>query len=331
MTLTFTVSSDAETGSACPVELTADVDDITDRVPNPVEVTFVNGEVTVQDFQYGDLDGNQKVNTTDVILLRRHLAGGYQVSIQNGSIIIPNIIESVALSGTVTVPVKNLADSSSVTGNGIQAAVTWSPALAGGRFAQNTVYTATITVSPAPGASFADTVTFSPFDGFTAFKKGSDGSYSATKTFPRTSDKDAPTAEVPTGLTAVFGDTLGSVTLTNPAGNTAGSWSWKEKPDALVGPAGVQSHIAVFTPEDSANYAVVEKPVSITVAKRPVAAPTVSETPIPYDGQEKTIPWQSAPDPQYVETDYQTTGTNAGEYQATTRLKDKNNTEWAGE
>lgn len=81
LTLTFSVSPDAETGSVCPVELMADVDDITDRVPNPVEVTFVNGEVTVQDFQYGDLDGNRKVNTTDVILLRRHLAGGYQVSI----------------------------------------------------------------------------------------------------------------------------------------------------------------------------------------------------------------------------------------------------------
>ncbi len=252
-------------------------------------------------------------------------------AIQNGSVIIPNIIESVALFGTVTTPVKNLADSSGVTGNGVQAAVTWSPALAGGRFAQNTVYTATITVSPAPGARFADAVAFSPFDGFTTFKKGSDGSYSATKTFPRTSDKDAPTAEVPTGLTAVFGDTLGSVTLTNPAGNTAGSWNWKEGTDALVGPAGVQSHIAVFTPEDSANYAVVEKPVSITVTKQPVEVPAVSGTPIPYDGKGKSIPWQSAPDSQYVETDDQTTGTNAGEYQAVVRLKDKNNTEWAGE
>ncbi len=251
--------------------------------------------------------------------------------VESGAVIIPNVVSTVTLSGFVTTPVKNLPDSSAVTGEGVIASVTWSPALVEGKFARNTAYTATLTVAPAEGTSFAEKVTITPFDNFSAFTKNSDGTYKATKTFPKTSDKDAPTAEVPTGLTAVFGDALNSVPLVNPAGNTPGTWSWKEGPGTLVGPAGTQSHIAVFTPNDSENYAVVEKPVSIAVAKRPVTPPVVSSSAIPYDGQEKTIPWQTAPVPQYVVIEGQATGTNAGEYQAVARLKDPNNTEWVGE
>ena len=81
LTLTFAVSPDAQPGDAYGVELSVSDGDITDKNMVPVEVAVTNGSVTVTSFQYGDLDDNRKVNTTDVILLRRHLAGGYAVTI----------------------------------------------------------------------------------------------------------------------------------------------------------------------------------------------------------------------------------------------------------
>lgn len=191
--------------------------------------------------------------------------------IQNGAVVIPNVISSVTLSGSVTTPVKNAEDRSNLNGNGVTATVTWAPALENGRFAQNTEYTATVTVSPAQGASFADTVSLSQLEGFSPFTKNAEGNYVATRTFARTSDKDAPIAEVPANLTATYGDTLGSITLTNAPGNTAGTWTWKEGAAGSVGNAGEQSHIAVFTPENTTDYAVIEKPITVTVSKAPLS------------------------------------------------------------
>lgn len=39
-------------------------------------------------------------------------------------------------------------------------------------------------------------------------------------------NKGIPTANAPTGLTATYGQTLADVTLTNPEGNTSGTWAW---------------------------------------------------------------------------------------------------------
>ena len=82
-------------------------------------------------------------------------------------------------------------------------------------------------------------------------------------------DKTAPTANAPAGVTATYGQKLSEIALTNPDGNTAGTWAWKT-PNAEVGNVGNNQFVAVFTPDDTANYAIVEKNVTVTVAKKTV-------------------------------------------------------------
>ncbi|WP_431768000.1 dockerin type I repeat-containing protein [Ruminococcus albus] len=64
-------------------------------------------------------------------------------------------------------------------------------------------------------------------------------------------------------LNAVYGQTLGDVTL--PTAND-GSWTWKDALTTLVGNAGIETFKAVFTPS-SANYTAVEQDITINVAK----------------------------------------------------------------
>ncbi|MCL2639118.1 MAG: MBG domain-containing protein, partial [Oscillospiraceae bacterium] len=64
---------------------------------------------------------------------------------------------------------------------------------------------------------------------------------------------------LPTGLTATYGDLLSSVAL--PAG-----WAW-DSPSSTVGNAGSRSHSATFTPQDSVNFNLVTRSVSITIAR----------------------------------------------------------------
>lgn len=81
LTLTFQVSADAAVGEALPVSVSYAPGGITGKDLNPVELDIQNGAVTVLDFIPGDLNGDQLVSTTDVILLRRHLAGGYDLTV----------------------------------------------------------------------------------------------------------------------------------------------------------------------------------------------------------------------------------------------------------
>lgn len=83
-----------------------------------------------------------------------------------------------------------------------------------------------------------------------------------------------PTYVVPTGLEAVYGDKLSSVTLPE-------HWSWKN-PNDLVGNAGNQTHIAIYTPEDP-NYHSVEENVTISVAKANPTYVVPSTIDAPYD------------------------------------------------
>ena len=66
-----------------------------------------------------------------------------------------------------------------------------------------------------------------------------------------------PTYEIPTGLTATYGETLADVTL--PTG-----WSWQAAETTPVGNIGNNSFHAKFTPTDTENYKVVEN-VEVTI------------------------------------------------------------------
>ena len=87
---------------------------------------------------------------------------------------------------------------------------------------------------------------------------------SVTATVDYEIGKADPTATAPTA-SATYGDTLGSVELANPAGNTPGTWAFKDADTTSVGNAGSNTFKAVFTPTDTTNYKTVEKDVTVTV------------------------------------------------------------------
>lgn len=72
--------------------------------------------------------------------------------------------------------------------------------------------------------------------------------------------KATPTYEVPTGLTATYGDTLAKVEL--PTG-----WTWKDAETTSVGNAGTTTFTAIFIPTDTVNYVTIEAEVTLEVAK----------------------------------------------------------------
>lgn len=106
-------------------------------------------------------------------------------------------MKSVTLTGGVTEPQKGASDASSVTGTNVKATVSWSPALVDGKFAANTEYTATVTVTPETGYVFADDMTISGLDGY-SFAKQSDGSYRASQKFKKTDDKSLTKLDITT-------------------------------------------------------------------------------------------------------------------------------------
>ena len=71
--------------------------------------------------------------------------------------------------------------------------------------------------------------------------------------------KATPTYEVPTGLTATYGNTLANVEL--PTG-----WAWNDAETTSVGNAGTRTFKALYNP-DSNNYNTVEADITVEVAK----------------------------------------------------------------
>lgn len=114
------------------------------------------------------------------------------------------------------------------------------------------------------------------------------GTYEASVTFKDATAKleftieqaDTPAHEIPTGLEAVYGNKLSSVTL--PV-----CWSWKN-PNDLVGNVGDRTHVAIFTPEDH-NYKAVEENVIITVKKANPTYFVPTDIEAPYDVALSTI------------------------------------------
>jgi surface protein len=80
--------------------------------------------------------------------------------------------------------------------------------------------------------------------------------------------KATPVYEVPTGLSATYGQTLKDVTL--PEG-----FSWQNATATSVGSAGEHFFKVTYTPRDTANYNVVSGiQVTVTVSRAKIAAPT---------------------------------------------------------
>ena len=85
LVLSFKVSDDVQAGTAIPVKVSYSQGDIVDGELNAVEATLKDGYVLVDDYLPGDLNGDNKVNTTDVILMSRYITGGYDISINENA------------------------------------------------------------------------------------------------------------------------------------------------------------------------------------------------------------------------------------------------------
>ena len=96
--------------------------------------------------------------------------------------------------------------------------------------------------------------------------------------------KANPTATAPTP-TATYGQTLADVTLTNPTGNTEGTWVWVDESTTSVGTVGSHTFLATFTPEDTDNYNILENiEVTVTVNKAPNPAEIGGTPEVPKGG-----------------------------------------------
>lgn len=85
ITLQFKISDTAENGTDYNITVSYAKEDIIDANLNPVDIDIKNGTVTAIDYMPGDLNSDKKVNPTDIILLRRFIAGGYEQSINESA------------------------------------------------------------------------------------------------------------------------------------------------------------------------------------------------------------------------------------------------------
>ncbi|MCR5375819.1 MAG: hypothetical protein K6E71_03620 [Lachnospiraceae bacterium] len=107
-------------------------------------------------------------------------------------------------------------------------------------------YTVSVIVSYNPGD---EAITVTPTDNFSGLD------------FTNTFDKQTPPeCIVPTGLKAIYGQTIADVAL--PDG-----WKWDDPVTTSVGGVGQNSFPATYTPKDTVNYKTVTATITITVAK----------------------------------------------------------------
>ena len=171
----------------------------------------------------------------------------------------------------ITKPAKGGTPETTITGTNYTGSITWTPAVTGGKFAANTAYTATVTLTAKTGYQFANGVnpTVAGSTSVTEVNvKDSGNKLEFKAAFPKTDDKDTPVCAAPTGLTAAFGSALSTITLTNPTGNTDGRWYWMDNTQK-VGNVKDNPHTykAKFVPTDTANYKTVEN-IDVTVTAK---------------------------------------------------------------
>lgn len=85
MTLTFEVNENAQAGDDYNVNVSYRNGDIINSSLQAINLTINNGKVSIIDYIPGDVNGDKNVNMMDVILVRRFLAGGYDVTINENA------------------------------------------------------------------------------------------------------------------------------------------------------------------------------------------------------------------------------------------------------
>ena len=79
--LFFKVSDTAKSGESYKISVSCDAGDMVDADLNAVDVKTEDGEIGISAFTPGDLNEDNKINSTDVIMMRRQIAGGYEQTI----------------------------------------------------------------------------------------------------------------------------------------------------------------------------------------------------------------------------------------------------------
>lgn len=80
--LTFMVAASAKVNDIIDIALSYDAGAVIDGDMNPISVRLESGSIWVLDYTPGDTNNNGLVDSTDVVFLRRHIAGGYNVTIK---------------------------------------------------------------------------------------------------------------------------------------------------------------------------------------------------------------------------------------------------------
>ena len=124
---------------------------------------------------------------------------------------------------------------------------------------------------------------------------------------------------------AIYGAKMNSLALPT---SEFGVWAWEGADEnTTVGNVGTHVYVAVYTPNDPANYEARKVNVEITVIKQTVYEPTV-QAQIVYTGSEITA--LSVADDALYTADGILSATNVGDYSITLTLKDADNYKWSG-
>ena len=190
------------------------------------------------------------------------------------------------------------------------------------------------TVTGADGITYSLTYNADPVNAGTYTATLTVGDKSVSVDF--TIAKATPTYEVPTGLTATYGDTLAKVEL--PTG-----WAWNDAETTSVGNAGTRTFKALYNP-DSNNYNTVEADITIEVAKAEIDGSTLINPEFAegliYNGTAQALVTNSGsidggyivfslnPDGEY--TTEIPVATEAGEYVVYYRIEGDENHYWEG-
>lgn len=99
--------------------------------------------------------------------------------------------------------------------------------------------------------------------------------------------KADPTYEVPTNLTAIYGNTLNDIILPS---DENGTWSFKEDVNTLLDEVKEYTFTLVYTPKDTNNYNTIEEEVIVNVLKADITytAPTIISE-LTYNGTEQAL------------------------------------------
>lgn len=251
---TFTIN--AKTVTAPMIVLSSDsfVYDGTEKTPG---ITVMDGSTVIDPNEYNVNISNNTAAGTATVTITDKDGGNYIVSGSKEFTIskaIPTIL--IAPEAGALVYGQSL-DDSAVTGGAVSVA---------GTFAWDN---AEIIPSVANSDVTEYSVVFTPVD---------TDNYDIVKFGVKVSvAKAEPQYTVPTGITAVYGDTLAGVEL--PEG-----WAWADG-IASVGDVGVHSFDAIYTPVDTVNYNNAEAQIEISVGKdAPVLTVPVAKANLTYTG-----------------------------------------------